>query len=169
MIPEIHKLLYATDLSANSAFAFRYAAAAARRHDARIVILHVVEKLSPSAESMLAAYLDRDRQEAIKVRNKDVLVEFVHQQLEKMYLEESTSDPDLPSRIESVEIVEGYPADTILKMADELSCDVIVIGTHGKGVLENTFLGSVSRQVLRRTRKPVYVIPLPKGDGGTGL
>jgi nucleotide-binding universal stress UspA family protein len=38
------------------------------------------------------------------------------------------------------------------------------MGTHGKGVIQNTFLGSTSRRVLRRTRKPVFVIPLPKGE-----
>jgi nucleotide-binding universal stress UspA family protein len=38
------------------------------------------------------------------------------------------------------------------------------MGTHGKGVLSQTFLGSVTKRVLRRTRKPVFIIPLPKGD-----
>ncbi len=169
MIPEIRKLLYATDLSANSDFAFRYAAATARRHNARVIILHVIEKLSLSAESMLAAYLDQQTREAIKGRKKDALVERIRQRLEKLYLEESASDPDLPSRIESIEIVEGYPADTILKKADEFNCDIIVLGTHGKGILENTFLGSVSRQVLRRTRKPTYVIPLPRVEGESDI
>jgi nucleotide-binding universal stress UspA family protein len=162
MIPEIRKILYATDLSANSAFAFRHAAAAACRHNARIIILHVIERLSSSAESLLTAYLDKDARRMIKSRKKDALVELTHKRLEEMYREESVSDPELPSRIESVEIVEGFPADTILKMADKFNCDIIMLGTHGKGVLENTFLGSVSRQVLRRTRKLVFVIPLPK-------
>ena len=43
MIPEIKKILYATDLSKNSSYAFLYAADMARRHNARIIILHSVE------------------------------------------------------------------------------------------------------------------------------
>ena len=43
MIPEIKKILYATDLSKNSSYAFLYAADMAKRHNARIVILHSVE------------------------------------------------------------------------------------------------------------------------------
>ena len=43
-----------------------------------------------------------------------------------------------------------------------LDCDAIVMGNHGKGIISQTFLGSVSKQVLRRTRKPVFIIPLPK-------
>jgi nucleotide-binding universal stress UspA family protein len=37
----------------------------------------------------------------------------------------------------------------------------MVLGTHGKGFLAHTFLGSVSSSVLHRTRKPVFIIPLP--------
>jgi len=43
MIPEIKKILYATDLSKNASYAFFYAVDMARRNDAKIVILHSVE------------------------------------------------------------------------------------------------------------------------------
>jgi nucleotide-binding universal stress UspA family protein len=36
------------------------------------------------------------------------------------------------------------------------------MGTHGKGVLEHAFLGSVAEKVLRKARKPVFIIPLPE-------
>ena len=55
----------------------------------------------------------------------------------------------------------GHPVEEILKAADDEGCDVIVLGTHGKGFLAHTFLGSVSSAVLHRTRKPVFIIPLP--------
>ena len=48
-----------------------------------------------------------------------------------------------------------------MNTANEEGCDVIVLGTHGKGFLAHTFLGSVSNAVLHRTRKPVFMIPLP--------
>jgi nucleotide-binding universal stress UspA family protein len=51
-----------------------------------------------------------------------------------------------------------------MKKADELDCDAIIIGTHGKGIVSHTFLGSVAKRVLRRVRKPVIVIPLPTGE-----
>ena len=43
MIPQIKKILYATDLTKNSTYAFYYAIDLARKHDARIIILHCVE------------------------------------------------------------------------------------------------------------------------------
>ena len=53
MIPKIQNVLYATDLSKNSAYAFRYAVNTARKHDAKIHILHVIESLSPQAEALM--------------------------------------------------------------------------------------------------------------------
>jgi nucleotide-binding universal stress UspA family protein len=55
----------------------------------------------------------------------------------------------------------GHPVEEILKVADEEGCDAIVLGTHGKGFLKQTFLGSVAGSVLQRTRKPVFIVPLP--------
>ena len=50
MPPQIKKILYATDLSKNSSYAFLYAIDMAKKHDARIVILHVIEPLPAHAE-----------------------------------------------------------------------------------------------------------------------
>ena len=64
----------------------------------------------------------------------------------------------------SIEVCVGFPAEKILSKADELNCDAITMGTHSKGIIANTFLGSTAKRVLRRTRKPVLIIPLPKGE-----
>jgi len=45
MIPEIKRILYATDLTKNSAYAFYYATDIAKRYNARIVILHSIERI----------------------------------------------------------------------------------------------------------------------------
>jgi len=58
----------------------------------------------------------------------------------------------------------GYPVEEILNTADAQKCDVIVLGTHGKGWLKQAFLGSTARSVLERTRKPVLIIPLPSEE-----
>ena len=45
MIIQFNKILYATDLSKNSNYAFFYAVDMAKRHNAKIVILHSVERI----------------------------------------------------------------------------------------------------------------------------
>ncbi len=48
MIPQIKKILYATDLTKNSSYAFYFATDLARKHDAKIVILHCIGSIPPS-------------------------------------------------------------------------------------------------------------------------
>jgi len=60
MISTIKKILYATDLSPNSAYVFRYAINTAIKHDADIIILHVFERIPGFAAGMLDLYLDEN-------------------------------------------------------------------------------------------------------------
>jgi nucleotide-binding universal stress UspA family protein len=64
--------------------------------------------------------------------------------------------------VSKVIVREGYAPEEILSTADAEGCDVIVLGTHGKGLLKQAFLGNVARSVLERTRRPVFVAPLPR-------
>jgi nucleotide-binding universal stress UspA family protein len=66
------------------------------------------------------------------------------------------------SRVVSIEIVEGDPAAMILRKADELEADIVVMGAHGKGLMAYTFWGSVAQKVLERIKIPVFVIPIPE-------
>jgi len=164
MIPEIKKILYATDLSKNSSYAFLYAVDMAKRHDAKLIILHVVESVPLYAYSelgflgdkVLKKTLERDRAEDINLI-KNYLPEFCTKV-------ESQIGPPCVELVSKILVPIGHPADEILKVADEEGCDAIVLGTHGKGFLAHTFLGSVSSAVLHRTRKPVFIIPLPSEE-----
>lgn len=164
MIPEIRRILYATDLSANSAYAFRYAINSAKKHDAKIVVLHVLEQLSAGAQAMVGAYLDEELQEKALKGNITFTRDRIRKRLKVFCDRELKDDPECTDRIESIEVCEGFAAEEILKKADGLNCDTIVMGTHGKGIIRNTLLGSTSKRVLRRVRKPVLIIPLPKGE-----
>jgi nucleotide-binding universal stress UspA family protein len=51
----------------------------------------------------------------------------------------------------------GTPADQIIRAADELEADLIVIGGRGKGAIEAIVLGSVAYRVLHYAPCPVLV------------
>ncbi len=51
----------------------------------------------------------------------------------------------------------GTPADQIIRAADELEADLIVIGGRGKGAMEAIVLGSVAYRVLHHAPCPVLV------------
>jgi nucleotide-binding universal stress UspA family protein len=156
MIPQIKKILYATDLTKNSSYAFLFATDMARRHDAKIVILHVIEPIPPYAEVYTGMTVGMER------KQQEETVEEVKKHLQGFCKKaEAQVGPPCVELVSRILVPRGHAPEEILNAADEEGCDVIVIGTHGKGFLAHTFLGSVSSAVLHRTRKPVFIIPLP--------
>ncbi|MEE9935924.1 MAG: universal stress protein [Deltaproteobacteria bacterium] len=164
MIPKIKNVLYATDLSKNSAYAFRYAVNTAMKHDAEIHILHVVEPLSPQAKAQLRLYLEDQKLDQLQKESREKLLHGIEDRLKQFAERELKDQPENMKRIVGIHVVPGDPATEILAKTDELECDTVIIGTHGKGAIRRAFLGSVSEKVLRRIRKPVYIIPLPEGQ-----
>lgn len=164
MIPSLKKILYTTDLSKNSAYAFRYAVNSAQKHDAKIHILHVVESVPPSTEGLLTQYIGEERLKKMREETMENLVERIKDRLRQFAARELRRDPKTLKKVASILVVYGDPAAEILRKADDLDADVVIMGTHGKGVISHAFLGSVSEKVLHRIRRPVYIIPLPEGE-----
>ena len=161
MIPEIKKILYATDLSKNSNYAFFYAVDMAKRHNARIVILHSIEPIRHFYDEG-GSYRVEEMLRKAKGQERKTDLEEIKRSLEEFCKRVETQAGSACLELVSKIVVPlGHPVEEILKAADEESCDAIVLGTHGKGFLRQTFLGSVAGSVLERSRKPVFVIPLP--------
>jgi acetoin utilization protein AcuB len=160
MIPQIKKILYATDLSKNSAYAFFYAVDMAKNYNASIVILHSIEPI-PRIYDEGGVDIEGVMKKA-KQQEKETDIEEI-----KKRLQEFCKNTETQIGFPCVELVSkilvplGHPVEEILKTADDEGCDAIVLGTHGKGFLKQTFLGSVAGSVLELTRKPVFIIPLP--------
>lgn len=51
----------------------------------------------------------------------------------------------------------GPAAEIIVKLARELECDIIFMGTHGRGALPAVVLGSVASKVLHLADRPVML------------
>jgi nucleotide-binding universal stress UspA family protein len=69
----------------------------------------------------------------------------------------------LRRQVKSMMVRESYPAEEILKTVKRENCDLIVMGGHEKG-LSHTFLGGVAKSVLRRSRVPTMIVPLPEEE-----
>ncbi len=159
MIPKIKKILYATDLSENSAYAFRYAVNSARHHGAKIHILHVLEEINTT---ILWAYYEKEKLQPIREKGKEDIKVRIQKRLEAFCKKELVDEPECRDMVASVEVVEGDPAAEILRKADELGADLVVMGTHGKGLMAHAFLGSGAEKILHRIKIPVLTIPIPK-------
>jgi len=59
-------------------------------------------------------------------------------------------------------LVQGPTVETILKQTEKREADMVVMGSHGCGVLRRMLLGSVSEGVLRECQCPLMIIPKDK-------
>ena len=56
------------------------------------------------------------------------------------------------------EVFEGHPAEEIAMIAESRDADLVVVGTNGHGGIAGSLLGSVSADVVRRSKRPVVVV-----------
>ena len=150
---DVKKILYATDLSENARFAFAYAVSLANLYGAKIALLHVLPEVSELMEKHVIGYIDAGQWEEIKARHFDEVKEAL-----------SGERKDHPAVDDIIVERGGNPVDEILKQAIKLNCDLIVLGSHGHGKLEDVMIGSTARRVVRRSAVPVLVVRLPEED-----
>ena len=62
-----------------------------------------------------------------------------------------------------VELIDGDPADAILRRAKELDAHLVVVGSHGQDEAAGARLGSVSSCVLRRSERPLLIVRARSG------
>lgn len=55
-------------------------------------------------------------------------------------------------------VIEGRPAEDIIKLAEDSKMDVIVMGSIGKTGIEKFLLGSVAEKVVRGSKVPVLIV-----------
>jgi nucleotide-binding universal stress UspA family protein len=63
-------------------------------------------------------------------------------------------------------LAEGEVESSILERARTLGADLIVMGAHGRPVLERLVLGSVAERTVRRADRPVLIVPPGAGPPG---
>ena len=175
-LPEvkIRKILYATDLSENARLAFAYAASLADLYGAGLTLLHVLPEISELLDNNVIGYISAERWEEIKAQNlnearenligkskgRQAIKEVLHQLCKDTGVDQKCADfvPD------DIVVVRGHPVEQILKTAADKHCDLIVMGSHGYGALEDAMLGGTARRVLRRAKVPVFLVRLPEDE-----
>lgn len=63
-------------------------------------------------------------------------------------------------------LVEGSPSREIVRYAEETGCDLVVMGTHGRGGIDRLLLGSVAERVVRSSTVPVLTVRVGKATPG---
>ena len=141
-------ILCPIDFSEHSATALRYAAAIAKRSEARLHALYVNDPLLVAAAAI--ALNDRDIATRRPARAANV------RRL-------GCSRPRNRRR-DRLHRRDRRPAKLIASTAQRLKCDLVAMGTHGLSGVDKLLIGSTTERMLRRTTVPVLAVP-PSGPG----
>jgi nucleotide-binding universal stress UspA family protein len=137
-------ILAATDFSKTAENAARLARDLSRRFDAHLRMLHVVVLLD---DALLEGEHRRQLDELMASSDEARLTVM-------------ENDAEARAGVEiSSHLVRGItPGETIVESADNLGCDLIVMGTHGRRGLSHLLLGSVAERVVRTSSVPVLTV-----------
>jgi nucleotide-binding universal stress UspA family protein len=140
---EIKKVLVPTDFSETSQAATQYAVELAKKFNAKIYLLHVIE--DP------VVYMPMF--ESYALPPKEDFESFAETRLENWILDEDKGDLEIETKW-----VHGNPFVDILKFSKREDMDLIVVGTHGRSFTAHLLLGSVAEKVVRTAACPVLTV-----------
>ncbi|HXB53839.1 MAG TPA: universal stress protein [Vicinamibacteria bacterium] len=147
----LKRILVPTDFSESARHALTYAVSFAREYKAEIILLHVVENLTVGYASDL-----------FPVPMAEVFEEisgYAKIELGKLAAEVRSKMAEVRERV-----IQGKPSAEILRIAREETVDMIVLGTHGKGLLDQALFGSTAERVLRKAPCPVLTVRLSEHE-----
>ena len=148
---KLKKVLVPTDFSESARHAFTYGVSFAREFQAELVLLHVVENLTVGYASDLFPVPMAEVFQEISGYAKAELAKLAEEARQK--------------GITVVELVaQGKPSAEIIRHAAENSVDMIVLGTHGKGMLDQALFGSTTERVVRRAPCPVLTVRMAEHE-----
>lgn len=162
MLPTYKTILVATDLTPHAEHVFKHAVMLARQSGASIHLLHVVPQVDASMRRYVATVLGSDSLEKLERDHQQDALQKIREELEEFAKTELVEHPEDLKRFAGVDIRIGNPVEQILASADQCEADLLILGTHSKGIIEHSFLGSVAEKVLQRSTRPTFIIPLPK-------
>ena len=138
----IKTVLVTTDFSDTSYQAFGLASEMAAKFGAKLVLAHIEEDRLPP---LVLEYTQVD------------LAELLKRQEERAREKLTRIAPQLGTDVQ-LEVVSGTPHTEIVRLAEELPIDLIVMATHGRGFISHAIMGSTTERVLRRAPCPVLAV-----------
>jgi nucleotide-binding universal stress UspA family protein len=142
---KLKKLLVPTDFSDSARQAFRYGLSFAKEYQAELVLLHVVENLTVGYASDLFPVPMAEVFQEISGYAKAELAKLAEEARQRGV------------RVSEL-VVQGKPSAEIIRHAADNDVDIIVLGTHGKGMLDQALFGSTTERVVRRAPCPVLSV-----------
>lgn len=139
-------ILVGTDFSEASFAALETTLHLARRHDARITVLHVGSGYVH--EGGWPIFMEISWQQA-----HAEMTQALHHRLERFVHQLDLDSLDVELRVDV-----GWPPMQLADRAEEWRCDLIVVAAGSAGPLEAFFLGSTAEELVRIARTDVLIV-----------
>lgn len=140
-------ILVAVDFSDSSDNAFQMALSMARKFEAKLVVLHVINE-PVDLRGFYVPHISFEKlEEEIEEGAKKMMESFCRQNMVDFENFEC-------------KIVPGLPYEQIIEQSSENSADLIVLGTHGRTGLDHVLFGSTAEKVVRKSPYPVLTVRL---------
>ena len=165
MLPDIQTVLCALDLEPGTNEVFRYAVSFASRNGARLVVLHAVRPLGPTATSLLRIHLSAERMKEMRRAWRSRTAAEIRSRVSRFCREELGRREGLEP-FPAILVIDGQPAEVILREAGRTRADVIVMGSHGHTAVGEMVLGTTAHKVVLRSAVPVFLVPVTRRSGG---
>lgn len=160
-LPEFKIILYATDLGEHTRPVFRNALSLAKKFNSEIIMLHVVEPMSSSAQTIVDTYLNEVDSKKVKQDGMRKVLRQMEERL-KIFCENELHSHTLESvHVKEILVTSGNTSEEIIKAAEKNNADLIVIGKSTQNILGRDVVGSATRRVSRHSSIPVLIIPDP--------
>lgn len=151
-----NKVLYPTDCSEPCRKVVEYLKKLRGAGTKEIIILHVIDEHELDLLREGCVWLEVEKGGSVKEcldKMKNKKREEAEKEIEEIRKE--LEDEGISVR---VQVESGVPYKKIIETAEKENVSLIVMGSHGKGVLKELLIGSVSENVVRHTKKPVLII-----------
>jgi nucleotide-binding universal stress UspA family protein len=148
---EFKTILFATDFSESSDNAFGFAYMLARKFNARLLLLHIINE-PVDLRGFYVPHISFDKlEEEIEEGARKMMEKFCRTHIRDFDNYETF-------------IVPGIPFDEIIKKAEEMSADLIIMGTHGRTGLDHVLFGSTAEKVVRKSPVPVMTVRMKESQ-----
>jgi nucleotide-binding universal stress UspA family protein len=136
-------ILFPTDFSENAGFAFEFVKGFVRNGVTNITLVHVQDqtKIQPYLNDRLPEFNAIDTKRLLNLKNELM---------------------DINEIDVNIQLVLGSPTNEILRIINTEAVSLVIMGTRGRGLVEEIFMGSISHNIARQS--PVSVLLIPQSE-----
>jgi nucleotide-binding universal stress UspA family protein len=141
-------VLIGYDGSDNAKLALRQAIEIAQSSNARLTVMSVVPDVAATVQG---AWLAGANPQQLEQEMTDQV---------SATLEEAIAQ--VPEEVPVTKLLgHGHAGPALISAIEEQGCDLVVVGTRGRGAMKSLFLGSVTEHLVSRSSVPIVVVPPP--------